>query len=1000
MPSIVGRDQELDRLKGLLELALDGSGQVVLLSGDAGSGKSTLLAAFADLAEEAHDDLLVVSGACDPQTGPVDPYLPFQEILQQLSGDEEAMVAKGALSATTASRLKRFGVAVGEALVDFAPDLIGVLVPGATLMAKLGKYVAGKSRWGDKLRKKLDSNSAEPVRSLDANQIFEQYSNVIKRLSEEAPIVLLIDDLQWADTASLGLLFRLGRRLVQSRVMLVGAFRPSDVALGRGGERHPLEQTIAELKRYRGDIVMDLDAVTAERGREFVAALLAAEANRLGPGFAEALHRHTGGHPLFTVELLRALQERGGLVRDADGAWTAPGDVEWGQLPSKVEGVIEERLGRLEEAAARSLTIASVEGERFTVEVVALVQPREPRDLVRELGETLQKRHRLISADGLERVAGGRLSHYRFAHNQVREYLYGRLDEVEASYLHEDVGNALETLYGDLAQEAALHLARHFDLGGVPDKARKYLRYAAEQAARAFANSAALEHYGRALELGPEPQERFELLAGRAGVYDRVTRRKELSADLEELEALAAHLGSESAKVTVLTRRASFEAKLGAKQASAEHAAAAAETARAAGDPRGEADATLLLGRALTWLSRQDEAYETLLRAADMARALGDDERLGACFTNLGIVTDLRGERAASRDYFLKAHTTFLATDDLDGVAGALNNLAIAHWRDGDLEAAERFTREGLVLNHRVGDLDGQAKSLANLAMLLQDQGHHVEAVDLAHRSLELSRELGSSHNLSRTLGVLANSLNSRGDLLGARAAHLEALEVDRSVDDEQDECFQLAGLAHTALALCDFEEAEARVAEGLHLARKIGEPNGERWLLATKALLELKRGDTAACVATTEEARALAERLDAASEVGAALVTRGRAELLAGDARGALEALEAAAAAYGREPVLEHAVGMASARSALGDAAGAELEPHMERLLSTPLDGVVDRFGVFSDAYRVLAAQGDPRAARLLANATATRDALAARMPDDDVRRRFLERTPRPGSD
>lgn len=1000
MLNVVGREQELDRLMSLLEQAIGGAGQVVLVSGDAGSGKSTLLKAFAELAEEAHDELLVVSGTCDPQTGPANPYLPFQEILEQLSGDEEALVAKGAVTPATGARLKRFGVAVGETLVDFAPDLIGVLVPGATLMAKLGKYVAGKSRWGDKLRKKLDSTSTEPPRSLDASQIFEQYSNVIKRLSEDAPLVLLIDDLQWADTASLGLLFRLARRLEEARVLLIGAFRPSDVALGRGGERHPLEQTIAELKRYRGDILVDLDAATAERGLEFVTALLAAESNHLGQEFAEALHRHTGGHPLFTVELLRALQERGELVRGADGAWIAPANLEWGALPSRAEGVIEERLGRLEGEAARSLTIASVEGERFTVEVLARVQPRDPRELVRELGETLQKRHRLVAADGLERVDGGRLSHYRFANNQVQAYLYRRLDEVEASYLHEDVGNALEALYGQRAPEAALQLARHFDLGGVPDKARLYLRYAADQAARSFANDVALEHFARALELEPGPKERFELLAGRVKVYELVTRRQELQADLDEMDRLAELLGSATARATVLLRRSSFEAKLGVNELAVQHAGAAAEAALEAGDQAAEADATLLLGRALTWTSRPDEARATLLRAAELATALGDGGRLGSCYTNLGIVSDLSGDRAAARDYFLEAQTTFLAADDLDGVSGALNNLAITWWRDGDLAEAERLTREGLELNRRVGNLDGQAKSLANLAMLLNDQGHHAESANLARESLELSRELGSTYNLTRTLGVLASALNAQGFHMGARTALLEGLEVDRAVNDRQDECFQFAGLAFTAMELRDYEEAEARLAEGLRLAREVGELSAERWLLNTKAALSLALRDTEACIASAEAARTLAVRLDSTVAAGAALLLIGRAKLAAGDPMGALGAYESARALLATEAPPDLAIGLASVYAALGDtvAALAALEPHLERLLSTSLDGVPDRFSSFADACAVLRMTADPRAERLLANARATRDLVAARVEDVEVRRTFLERLPAAG--
>src|SRR5690606_9665055 len=122
-------------------------------------------------------------------------------------------------------------------------------------------------------------------------------------------------------TASLGLLFRLVRRIGDLPILLVGIYRPNDVAAGRDGQRHPLEAMLSEVKRYLGDVIIDLDDARTASGRDFVDALLDREANRLDTSFRENLVSHTGGHPLFTIELLRDLQERGDLVRAEDGAW-------------------------------------------------------------------------------------------------------------------------------------------------------------------------------------------------------------------------------------------------------------------------------------------------------------------------------------------------------------------------------------------------------------------------------------------------------------------------------------------------------------------------------------------------------------------------------------------------------------------------------------------------------------------------------------------------------
>ena len=140
---------------------------------------------------------------------------------------------------------------------------------------------------------------------------------------------------------------------------------------------------------------------------------------------------------LFTVELLRELKERGDLVRDGDGCWVEGPSLDWDVLPVKVEGVIAERIGRLDQDLQDLLTVACVEGEEFTAEVVAQVEALSEREVVRRLGDDLQRRHRLVSELGAARSGGLRLSRYRFAHALFQQYVYGGLDAAERACLHE-----------------------------------------------------------------------------------------------------------------------------------------------------------------------------------------------------------------------------------------------------------------------------------------------------------------------------------------------------------------------------------------------------------------------------------------------------------------------------------------------------------------------------------------------------------------------------------
>jgi tetratricopeptide (TPR) repeat protein len=491
-------------------MALSGEGQIVFVTGGPGRGKTALIQAFAKRAMEAHSDLLVASGNGNAYSGVGDPYLPFRSVLDMLSGDVEAQWAAGAIDRDHALRLWQGLPSTAQALVEVGSDLIDTFLAGRALVARAAACVDAKTfgtGWLNELEDLVARKATlPPDPNLSQSALFKQYTRVLSALAQQRPVLLLLDDLQWVDAGSASLLFHLGRELPRCRVMILGAYRPEELALRRAGERHPLEGVLAEFKRRYGDIWLDLSRTEASEARRFVEALLDSEPNRLGREFRDALFRRTEGHPLYTTELLRTLQERGGLVRgrDGDGAWVEGSALHWDELPSRVEAVIEERINRLEPGLREILTVASVEGEAFTAQVIARVQEADEREVVRQLSGALERRHRLVKAQGLRRLGKSSLSLHRFQHNLFQKCLYNSLNEAERGYLHQDVGEALEALYADHPQELAAitpHLARHFQEAGLTGKALDYLRRAGERATRLSASQEAVTHFTRALEL-------------------------------------------------------------------------------------------------------------------------------------------------------------------------------------------------------------------------------------------------------------------------------------------------------------------------------------------------------------------------------------------------------------------------------------------------------------------------------------------------------------------
>ena len=494
----VGREVELARLDQWLALALASQGRVVFVSGEAGSGKTALLAEFARRAMTAHADLLFAAGRGAAQAGTGDPYLPFREVLGQLTGDVEAGQAGGINSAGQAQRLSAALPVVVEALVEAGPGLLDTFVPGEPLARRAEALAPGEAAWRRQLEAVLISRRGQPPLPGRQGRLFEQVSRLLQAVARRQPLLLVLDDLQWADLDSISLLFHLGRQLGHSRILVACAYRPADLALP-GGQRHPLQPVIHEFQREWGEIVIDLDQA---EGRAFVNAYLDSEPNRLDGEFRARLHQAAGGNPLFTAELVQRLQEQGYLTRDPVGRWVAGSALDWQRMPARVEAIIAERLDRLPAEWRAVLDVASVAGEEFEAELVARVLGADERAVRHALAGPLSKQQRLVQPAGLGQTAAGqRLSRYRFRHGLFQRYLYQELDEAERASLHETVGSQLEALHQEAATDLAPRLAWHFEAAGALEKAADYCLAAGHHAYRLSAHEEAIVNYRQGLAL-------------------------------------------------------------------------------------------------------------------------------------------------------------------------------------------------------------------------------------------------------------------------------------------------------------------------------------------------------------------------------------------------------------------------------------------------------------------------------------------------------------------
>ncbi len=760
----VGREPEMARLNGYLDQALAKGGGVCFVTGEPGAGKSSLLGEFTRRLQGTHPDIVFAVGDCNPQTGTVDPYLPFREIMGHLTGSAEA----AADEAPARRGSPRFFAATARILQEHGPDLIDIFVPGAAVLTRLGAQAAGKMR---ARRGTGDGHGVPEAGRLEQHHLFEQYTSVLRETARQRPLVLLVDDLHWADEGSIGLLFHLARRLSSEPVLLVGAYRANEIAAGRGADRHPLEAPLNELQRYFGDIVVDLEQAREREGRDFIDQLLDAEPNTLDAAFRDALYQRTGGQALYTVELVHFLREQGLLAQTDRGDWAVAGPVDWDRLPARVEGVISERTARLAADERELLTAASVLGESFAAEVLARALERDLRAVIRQLSGSLARTHQLVRALGFERLGGQRLSQYEFRHNLIHNYFYQSLDPIERGFMHEAAGLAMEALFGSEPGPLAVHLARHFAEAGITERAIEFRVLAGQEARRAFANAEAIAHFEQALELlqatdgtetaptSPQP--------GQAGILTALGEVLLLDGAFEPARGKLERALRLTADDDGIARARLLRKVATTHEREHEHGQAMERLEQAAallGEARDSGDTAVLHEWIAIQVSRlwllywqgDTDGMQAIVQDAEaiVERHANDTQKYRYYGAKTGLGNRL--DRFAPSERTLEASQQALraaqaSTQILDHADGLFGTGFIHLLRNQLAEALELFTRS-LELARRCGDRTLQARCLTYLVVLQRRAGqeHAVEAL------LPEARALCDSLRMAEYLAVLA----------------------------------------------------------------------------------------------------------------------------------------------------------------------------------------------------------------------------------------------------
>src|SRR5499427_1303671 len=453
---LVGREAEFAHVQQWWAQALRGERQVGFVTGEAGIGKTALVEAFVEHVGGA-GALWLGRGQCIEQYGAGEAYLPVLEALGRLCRGPEGPHFLALLGQHAPSWLVQM------------PALLGVVDREALQRRGLGAT---------------------------RDRMLRELAEAVDILTAERPLVLVLEDLHWSDTATLAWLACVARRQEPARLLVIGTYRPMDVLV----RAHPLRTVVQELQRHGQCTELPLACLT-EAG---VAAYLAARSagRPLPEGLARLIQRRTEGHPLFMVRVVEAMV-RQGVVQESAAGWTVPGGLEAValELPESLWHLIEQQLGQLSLEDRRVVEVASVAGVEFSAAAVSAGVTSAGMD-VEERCAALARREQFLQARGtVEWPDGTVAARYGFIHAVYQEGVYERVPAGRRVGLHQRIGARQEAGYGAQAWEIAAELAVHFERGRDTRRAVQYRWQAGRTALQRSAHREAISHLTKGLAL-------------------------------------------------------------------------------------------------------------------------------------------------------------------------------------------------------------------------------------------------------------------------------------------------------------------------------------------------------------------------------------------------------------------------------------------------------------------------------------------------------------------
>ncbi len=813
---LIGRERELEELKGYLDKVLMKKGELVLIGGEVGVGKTRLVEELRGYGRLKGAKFL--TGRCYEQEGSIS-YQPFIEAFRQYFRDVRLHEDLG--------NVRRMIKGLEPELVKLIPDI-----------SEIAREV---------------TPSVKLTPEQEKSRLFDAVYRFLVNISERNPIVILLDDLQWADEMTLQLLHYIARNIRNDRILLCGTYREEEVSVGR----HPLAELMRRMSRERILQRISLARLSLEEVQQMLYSLLGTK--DLSSDFEMMIYEETEGNPFFIEEVIKSLVEEGVLYL-YNGVWKKKMETIKIEIPPTISDVVERRLDSLDEEKREFMSIAAVIGKEFDFDVLMEVSGRDEDELLDIIDELL--RTRLIGEDKASK--GDR---YYFAHVKIREVLYEEINARRRRRLHRKIGEVIEGLYEDKLEEYVGELAYHFYRGEHREKAIEYSLRAGERAKRIYANEEAIRFYRMAIELleksGNNLEQRIDLMGELGNLYDLVGEYDMAFSSYEEALSLT------SDDPLLVTKRVALNRNIGDTYRRKGEYNKALEYLNFGLDELEEGDDEIEASKIMSNMGvvyerkgRYDKSVECQLRALEFAQRQKDTGQMAQAYNNLGITYYRKGEWDKASGYFKQSLEMRESIKDIQGVADSYHSLGFIYLRKSELDKAIECTEKGLEIRKKIGDMDGIARSHNALGNIYLDRRDHQKALLHYEKSLAMMERMGDARGAALALNNLGVTYAASSKWNEALKNYEKSLEISEGIGATLEMALACNNLGEIYLKKGELSRSIEYYRRSIELKEEIGNYSGVAYSSSELGMVYFEMMECDKAIECYQRALEISERL------------------------------------------------------------------------------------------------------------------------------------------